>query len=187
MRIREGDPLEIYTDKDGEVIFKKYSMMGGLSEFASQICETVHKTVHQPAIITDRDSIIALAGLVRREWMEKPISPTLENILESRQLYEHQAGAAPFLVTESKSGPLRLPGRTHHRPRRCAGLSFAGGHRRELGPQRDRTDPAGDHLRLPRTPHGRVNDARKTSFAGHFAGTFPFFPYYPHYFPTLFG
>ena len=65
MRIREGDPLEIYTDKDGEVIFKKYSMMGGLSEFASQICETVHKTVHQPAIITDRDSIIALAGLVR--------------------------------------------------------------------------------------------------------------------------
>ncbi len=104
MRIREGDPLEIYTDKDGEVIFKKYSMMGGLSEFSSQICETVHKTVHQPAIITDRDSIIALAGLVRREWMEKPISPTLENILESRQLYEHQAGAAPFLVTESKSG-----------------------------------------------------------------------------------
>ena len=104
MRIREGDPLEIYTDKDGEVIFKKYSMMGGLSEFASQICETVHKTVHQPAIVTDRDSIIALAGLVRREWMEKPISPTLENILVSRQLYEHQAGAAPFLVTESKSG-----------------------------------------------------------------------------------
>ena len=102
--ISDGDPLEIYTDKDGEVIFKKYSMMGGLSEFASQICETVHKTVHQPAIITDRDSIIALAGLVRREWMEKPISPTLENILESRQLYEHQAGAAPFLVTESKSG-----------------------------------------------------------------------------------
>lgn len=102
--ISDGDPLEIYTDKDGEVIFKKYSMMGGLNEFASQICETVHKTVHQPAIITDRDSIIALAGLVRREWMEKPISPTLENILESRQLYEHQAGAAPFLVTESKSG-----------------------------------------------------------------------------------
>ena len=104
MRIREGDPLEIYTDKDGEVIVKKYTMMGGRNEFASQICETVHKTVHQPAIITDRDSIIALAGLVRREWMEKPISPTLENILESRQLYEHQAGAAPFLVTESKSG-----------------------------------------------------------------------------------
>lgn len=77
------------------MIFKKYSMMGGLSEFASQICETVHKTVHQPAIITDRDSIIALAGLVRREWMEKPISPTLENILESRQLYEHQAVPPP--------------------------------------------------------------------------------------------
>lgn len=102
--ISNGDPLEIYTDKDGEVIFKKYSMMGGLSEFANQICETVHKTVHHPAVITDRDSIIAVSGLVRRDWMEKPISPTLENILESRQLYQHQAGAAPFLVTESKSG-----------------------------------------------------------------------------------
>ena len=67
MRIREGDPLEIYTDKDGEVIFKKYSMLSGLNEFANQICETIHKTVHQPALITDRDSIIALAGLVRRE------------------------------------------------------------------------------------------------------------------------
>ena len=104
MRIREGDPLEIYTDKDGEVIFKKYSMLSGLNEFANQICETIHKTVHQPALITDRDSIIALAGLVRREWVEKPISPALENILESRQLYRHQTGAAPFLVTESKSG-----------------------------------------------------------------------------------
>ena len=104
MRIREGDPLEIYTDKDGEVIFKKYSMLSGLNEFANQICETIHKTVHQPALITDRDSIIALAGLVRREWVEKPISPALENILESRQLYRHQTGAAPFLVTERKSG-----------------------------------------------------------------------------------
>lgn len=102
--ISDGDPLEIYTDKDGEVIFKKYSMLSGLNEFANQICETIHKTVHQPALITDRDSIIALAGLVRREWVEKPISPALENILESRQLYRHQTGAAPFLVTESKSG-----------------------------------------------------------------------------------
>lgn len=104
MRIREGDPLEIYTDKDGEVIFKKYSMLNGLNEFAHQICETVHKTVQQPVLITDRDSIIALSGLARRDWIEKPISSALETILESRQRYQHQAGDVPFLVTESKSG-----------------------------------------------------------------------------------
>lgn len=104
MRIREGDPLEIYTDKDGEVIFKKNSMMISLSEFAGQICETVYKSLHQPILITDRDSVIALPGLVRREWLGKPISPDLESVLESRQLYQHLPGTVPFLETESKSG-----------------------------------------------------------------------------------
>ena len=49
MRIREGDPLEIYTDRDGEVIFRKYSLMGGISDFAAQICDTVYKTTGHPA------------------------------------------------------------------------------------------------------------------------------------------
>jgi len=54
MRIREGDPLEIYTDKDGGVIFKKYSLMGGLGDFAGQMCETLNKTTGEIAVITDR-------------------------------------------------------------------------------------------------------------------------------------
>ena len=61
MRIREGDPLEIYTDKDGGVIFKKYSLMGGLSDFAGQMCETLNKTTGRIAVITDRDTCISVA------------------------------------------------------------------------------------------------------------------------------
>ena len=56
MRIREGDPLEIYTSKEGEVIFKKYSLMGGVDEFAAQICETLNKTTGLTVAVTDRDS-----------------------------------------------------------------------------------------------------------------------------------
>ena len=67
MRIREGDPLEIYTSGDGGVIFKKYSLMGGLSEFAGQLCDTLNRTTGRPAVITDRDSCIAAAGQPRRE------------------------------------------------------------------------------------------------------------------------
>ena len=62
MRIREGDPLEIYTDKDGGVIFKKYSLMGGLSDFAVQLCESLNKATGRVAVITDRDTCIAVAG-----------------------------------------------------------------------------------------------------------------------------
>ena len=67
MRIREGDPLEIYTSKDGEVIFKKYSLLGGVEEFAAQLCETLSKSTGATVAVTDRDSVIAAAGSTRRE------------------------------------------------------------------------------------------------------------------------
>ena len=71
MRIREGDPLEIYTDKDGGVIFKKYSPMGDLSQFAAQICETLHKTTGCSVAISDRDTIMAASGSCKRDIYEK--------------------------------------------------------------------------------------------------------------------
>ena len=71
MRIREGDPLEIYTDKDGGVIFKKYSLMGGLVDFAGQLCDTLNRTTGQVTVITDRDSCIAVSGVPRRELADK--------------------------------------------------------------------------------------------------------------------
>ena len=70
MRIREGDPLEIYTDTDGQVIFKKYSPMGELSEFAAQICDALHKTTGGIAAVCDRDAVIAVAGGGKRELLD---------------------------------------------------------------------------------------------------------------------
>lgn len=87
MRIREGDPLEIYTDREGEVIFKKYSPIGELAEFASQYAETLHKTCNMSIVICDRDAVIACAGVSRKEYADKPLSDDLESIIENRSLY----------------------------------------------------------------------------------------------------
>lgn len=106
LRIREGDPLEIYTDKDGEVIFKKYSLMGDLQIVAGQMCETMSKTTGCPALITDRDSVIAVAGVPRREFLEKRVSGGLEHIMEGRQLYQLRSGDPEVPITED--GPHTL-------------------------------------------------------------------------------
>lgn len=87
MRIREGDPLEIYTDREGEVIFKKYSPIGELAAFAGQYAETLHKTCGLAVAICDRDTVIACAGIPKREYADKPLSEALEQIMESRSLY----------------------------------------------------------------------------------------------------
>ena len=71
LRIREGDPLEIFTDKEGEIILKKYSPIGELSEFATQYAETLAKTTGHIACITDKDTIIAVAGAPKKEYLEK--------------------------------------------------------------------------------------------------------------------
>ena len=92
MRIREGDPLEIYTDKDGEVIFKKYSPIGELSDFAAQICDSLHKSTDAIAAVCDRDTVIAISGGARRELLDKRISAELEHIMESRGTYRYDGG-----------------------------------------------------------------------------------------------
>ena len=99
MRIREGDPLEIYTDKDGEVIFKKYSPIGEISAFASQICESLYKTTGCAAAVTDRDTVISAAGSGRREIMDKRMSEDLERIMEARQLFQYRQGLHQVPVT----------------------------------------------------------------------------------------
>ena len=98
--ISDGDPLEIYTDKDGGVIFKKYSLMGGLSDFALQLCESLNKTTGRVAVITDRDACIAVAGTARRELTDKRISAELESIMEGRQIYQRQEGESPLPACE---------------------------------------------------------------------------------------
>ena len=98
MRIREGDPLEIYTDREGEVIFKKYSPIGELAGFASQYAETLHKTCSLSVVICDRDAVIACAGLPRKDYTDKALSDRLEQIIESRSLYVHREGDEPIPV-----------------------------------------------------------------------------------------
>ncbi len=100
MRIREGDPLEIFTDRDGEVIFKKYSPIGELTAFAAQYAETLHKTCDLSVIICDRDSIVACAGVSKKEYGDKALSEELESIIEARSFYSYREG-------EQKILPLR--------------------------------------------------------------------------------
>ena len=100
MRIREGDPLEIYNDKDGEVIFKKYSPIGELSDFAAQICDSLHKSTDAIAAVCDRDTVIAISGGARRELMDKRISAELEHIMEGRSTYRYD-GSSSISVSDS--------------------------------------------------------------------------------------
>ena len=102
--ISSGDPLEIYTDKEGGVIFKKYSLMSGLGEFAAQLCDTLHKTTGRTVVITDRDNCIAVAGSAKRALTDKRISPQLEQIMEGRQIYQHHRDNAPVAVCEESDG-----------------------------------------------------------------------------------
>ncbi len=96
--VSNGDPLEIYTDREGGVIFKKYSQLGGVNDFADQLCEVLSRTAGQIAVITDRDSCISVAGIPRRELAEKRLSPRLETLMEGRQSW--QGGGERIPVSE---------------------------------------------------------------------------------------
>lgn len=87
MRIREGDPLEIYTDGDGEVIFKKYSPMGEISEFSGQYSDVLYRTAGLPVIITDRDHVISVSGFSKKDAMDRHVSPELEEYMENRESF----------------------------------------------------------------------------------------------------
>jgi stage V sporulation protein T len=98
--ISEGDPLEIFTNRDGEVIFKKYSPIGELSDFAGQICESLHKSTDGVAAVCDRDSVIAISGGAKKELLEKSVSPGLERLMEARGPYRRESGAAAVPITD---------------------------------------------------------------------------------------
>ncbi len=87
MKIRDGDPLEIYTAGDGEVIFKKYSPIGELSPIAVQYADAMIKHTSCPVLICDRDSCVAAAGLPKREVLERRLSPSAEKYVESRTAF----------------------------------------------------------------------------------------------------
>ncbi len=92
MRIREGDPLEIYTSTDGEVIFKKYSAIGELSENASQVADIMRQLAGCPVVVCDRDHVVATSGVTKREFQERRVSPELEELMQSRRQYYADGG-----------------------------------------------------------------------------------------------
>ena len=87
LRIKEGDPIEIFTGREWEVILKKYSPIGELSEFASDYAETLAKTTGHIACITDKDTVIAVSGGSKKEFLEQNISKELEKVMDEREIY----------------------------------------------------------------------------------------------------
>ena len=98
MRIREGDPLEIYTDRDGEVIFKKYSPVGEMLSEAQGYCETLYKSCGIVVAVCDRDAVIACAGGAKKQVLDQKVPAEAERIMDSRQLYCHtsESGEIPL-------------------------------------------------------------------------------------------
>lgn len=86
LRIREGDPLEIFTDREGEIILKKYSPIGELSLFAKQYAESLAQTSGHIVCIADRDQIIAATGTAKKEMQDKPVSAQLEHLMAEREI-----------------------------------------------------------------------------------------------------
>ena len=106
LRIKEGDPLEIFTDKEGEIILKKYSPIGELSEFATEYAETLAKTTGHIACITDKDTVIAVSGGLKKEYLEQGISPELEQIMDDKENYtskENNDVSIPITKNENNS------------------------------------------------------------------------------------
>ena len=99
--ISNGDPLEIYTEKDGSVIFRKYSPMGDLQEFAVQMCDAISDATGHIAAVSDRDSIIAVHGAPKRELLEKPNSPQLDALMKQRKNYLYRKGETRVPLSEA--------------------------------------------------------------------------------------
>lgn len=97
LRIREGDPLEIFVDRDGEVILKKYSPIGELGDFAKEYVDSLYEAIGHIACIADRDQIIAVAGGPKKEFLNKKIGPAVEKVMEERSsVLINQPGQDPY-------------------------------------------------------------------------------------------
>lgn len=85
LRIREGDPLEIFTDRQGEIILKKYSPIGELSAFAKEYAESLASTLNCTVCVTDHDQIIAASGYGKKDLQDKYVSKRLEQTMAERE------------------------------------------------------------------------------------------------------
>ncbi len=115
--IRQGDPLEIFTNGDGEVIFKKYSSVGAFSELAGRYAEVLSKELGATVLVTDRDHILTAAGTGKRDLIDRRVGQPLEKVMQTRKSYLHSGnpeqcaypceGVAHFL---SAASPIVVAG-----------------------------------------------------------------------------
>ena len=100
MKIHEGDPLEIYTDKNGEVIFKKYSMMEELSSIANKYADILFKISGFPTVIIDKDNVIAVSGTSKKDLLDRKISLQLEKIINENPSSHVHSQKEPIVVVD---------------------------------------------------------------------------------------
>ena len=100
LRIREGDPLEIYTDREGGIILKKYSPIGELAAFALDFAEALSQTLELTAVISDRDTVLAASGAHKRDYFERPVSSALEEVINGRTVQRKEGANTIPLVSE---------------------------------------------------------------------------------------
>ena len=108
LRIKEGDPLEIFTEQNGEVVLKKYSPIGELSEFAQDYAETISKTTGHIACITDKDTVIAVSGGSKKDFLEKNLSKELEEVLENKEVFKSKENNEISLPVTEDEGKQRI-------------------------------------------------------------------------------
>lgn len=104
LRIRVGDPLEIFTDREGEIILKKYSPIGELGAFAADYADSLAQTTGYVVCVADKDTMIAAAGTGKKEWIGKAISQELEHMIQERESLQAAAGEKKF-VPVLQDGP----------------------------------------------------------------------------------
>lgn len=106
LRIREGDPMEIFTNRDGEIILKKYSPIGEIDSFAKQYADSLAQVSGYKILISDRDQIIAVAGGAKKEFIGKNISSQLENLINERDNLTTEGGIEKSIpIVEGESAP----------------------------------------------------------------------------------
>ncbi len=143
LRIKEGDPLEIFTDREGQVILKKYSPIGELSEFAAGYAETLSKTTGHIACITDKDTIIAVSGGSKKEFLEQDISKELEKLMEDKEIY-----------TSKENSDIAMPITKNENPERKNSAQI-------VYPIISNGDTIGTVILMAKEPKTKMNEAEK--------------------------
>ena len=104
MRIREGDPLEIFTDREGGVILKKYSPIGELNRFAEEYAESAHNILGEGILVTDTDQVVAVSGVSKKEYLEKKLSSETEDVIQEKKTKVVKENERPYPIIGEDEG-----------------------------------------------------------------------------------